>query len=188
MKYWIQLKDYFLTQIQSLNRTLTSELDFFKQKSASEQKAELTQIEHAKKDLQRHRKELDDISTFYRQIMQKEKLLKNQFIDLERNANSKIALAESKIESLTRATQTHGHANMGIQIQSIRDSGVQLGQRLSDLEQQGQMNGYRIDDVNQNLTDVLDAILEIERKQLKTEREFSKTSQDDLEQRTKECS
>ena len=56
---------------------------------------------------------------------------------------------------------------------------------LSELEQQTQTNRYSVDDLNQNITDVLDAILEIERKQLKTERLISKTSQDDLEIRTK---
>ena len=121
----IQIKDYFLDQIQSLNRTLSAELENFKLKFTSAQKTEWSQIENAKNDLQSHREQLDEVAAFYRQIIQKEKVLKNQVSNLERNANSKIAVAESKIESLSRATQTHGHANMGENIKSN-------SQRLSD--------------------------------------------------------
>ena len=73
------------------------------------------------------------------------------------------------------ATMSHGHANMG---ENIR----MLDQRLSEIEE---TYAYGIDDFRQNISDVLEFVNELERKQLGVEHDLAIIRNEDLDQTTK---
>lgn len=72
------------------------------------------------------------------------------------------------------ATMSHGHSNMG---ENMR----MLDQRLSEIEQ---TYSYGVDDVRQNISDVLQAIDDVQRKQFKLEHDLAVVHSEDLEQNT----